>query len=150
MLQCDLVWPRRTIVWLVYWIILSGLKMSQRTKSKSDVPNLANESQIPYIWKELSNIKILTWISVCGWRRVRKERRRRGRKIFVKFNVNTQRVTCCTLLSEVRFWINIDKSILGRCAKNQNGNLRWHLPWRWGGVETGLECHIPILKNDFC
>ena len=19
-----------------------------------------------------------------------------------------------------------------------------------GGVETGLECHIPILKNDFC
>ena len=21
---------------------------------------------------------------------------------------------------------------------------------KWGGVETGLECHIPILKNDIC
>ena len=35
--------------------------------------------------------------------------------------------------------------ILGRGSNNQNGNLRWHLPWRGGG----LECHIPILKNDF-
>ena len=33
----------------------------------------------------------------------------------------------------------------GRGADNQNGNLRWLLPWRGGG----LECHIPILKNNF-
>ena len=37
---------------------------------------------------------------------------------------------------------------LGKGANNQNGNLRWHLPWR-GGSRGGLECHIPILKNDF-
>ena len=36
--------------------------------------------------------------------------------------------------------------VLGTESKNQNGNLRWHLPW---GGEGGLECHIPILKNDF-
>ena len=40
-------------------------------------------------------------------------------------------------------------SRLGRCAENQNGNLRWHLPWRGGGSRGSLECHIPILKNDF-
>ena len=38
---------------------------------------------------------------------------------------------------------------LGRCADNQNGNLRWYLPWKGGGSRGGLECHIPILKNDF-
>ena len=38
---------------------------------------------------------------------------------------------------------------LGTESKNQNGNLRWHLPWRRGGSRGGLECHIPILKNDF-
>ena len=38
---------------------------------------------------------------------------------------------------------------LGTESKNQNGNLRWHLPWRGGGSRGGLECHIPILKNDF-
>ena len=36
-------------------------------------------------------------------------------------------------------------SSLGRGSNNQNGNLRWYLPWRGGG----LECHIPILKYDF-
>ena len=25
--------------------------------------------------------------------------------------------------------------LLGKGAKNQNGNLRWHLPWRGGGLE---------------
>ena len=30
-------------------------------------------------------------------------------------------------------------------SNNQNGNLRWFLPWR----EGGLEFHLPILKNDF-
>ena len=39
---------------------------------------------------------------------------------------------------------------LGKVSKNQNGNLRWHLPWRGGGSRGGLECHLPILKNDFC
>ena len=40
--------------------------------------------------------------------------------------------------------------ILGRGSNNQNGNLRWFLPWRGGGGSRGgLECHIPILKNDF-
>ena len=30
------------------------------------------------------------------------------------------------------------QSCLGRCANNQNGNLRWHLPWRGrGGVSRG-------------
>ena len=38
---------------------------------------------------------------------------------------------------------------LGRGSNNQNGNLRWHLPWRGGGSRGGLECHIPILKKDF-
>ena len=36
---------------------------------------------------------------------------------------------------------------LGRGANNQNGNLRWYLPWR-AGSRGGLECHIPILKNE--
>ena len=45
--------------------------------------------------------------------------------------------------------IKFTKRELGRYSKNQNGNLRWHLPWRGGGVETGLECHIPSLKIDF-
>ena len=30
---------------------------------------------------------------------------------------------------------------LGRYAENQNGNLRWHLPWRGGGSRGGLVCH---------
>ena len=30
-------------------------------------------------------------------------------------------------------------------SNNQNGNLRWFLPWR----EGGLEFHLPILKNVF-
>ena len=34
---------------------------------------------------------------------------------------------------------------LGKGSNNQNGNLRWFLPWRGGG----LEFHLPILKNDF-
>ena len=39
---------------------------------------------------------------------------------------------------------------LGTGADNQNGNLRWHLPWSGGGRSRGgLECHIPILKKDF-
>ena len=32
---------------------------------------------------------------------------------------------------EVPIWLR-----LGRCANNQNGNLRWYLPWR-GGVSRG-------------
>ena len=39
---------------------------------------------------------------------------------------------------------------LGRGADNKSGNSRWYLPWRGeGGSRGGLECHIPILKNDF-
>ena len=38
---------------------------------------------------------------------------------------------------------------LGRGSNNQNGNLRWLLPWRGGGSRGGLKCHIPILKNYF-
>ena len=38
---------------------------------------------------------------------------------------------------------------LGKEPNNQNGNLRWHLPRRGGGSRGGLECHLPILKNDF-
>ena len=53
------------------------------------------------------------------------------------------------MCKEARHRIDCTGSILGRCAENQNGNLRWHLPWR-GGSRGGLECHIPILKNDFC
>ena len=33
----------------------------------------------------------------------------------------------------VFLWHNIGGT-LGRCANNQNGNLRWYLPWR-GGLE---------------
>ena len=45
-------------------------------------------------------------------------------------------------------WKRSIECILGRLSNNQNGNLRWLLPWR-GGSRGGLECHIPILKNDF-
>ena len=38
---------------------------------------------------------------------------------------------------------------LGTVSNNQNGNSRWPLPWRGVGSRGGLECHIPILKNDF-
>ena len=44
-------------------------------------------------------------------------------------------------------WLKFPDS-LGTESKNQNVNLRWHLPWR-GGSRGGLECHIPILKNNF-
>ena len=42
--------------------------------------------------------------------------------------------------------------LLGRCAKNQNGNLRWHLPWRGGGLEgissaTYLFWKMIFVKN---
>ena len=33
------------------------------------------------------------------------------------------------------------------------GKSKWKFKMAFamkGGVETGLECHIPILKNDFC
>ena len=30
---------------------------------------------------------------------------------------------------------NIREFNLGKGAENQNGNLRWHLPWRGGGLE---------------
>ena len=35
---------------------------------------------------------------------------------------------------------------LGKGSNNQNENKRCFFPGRGGG---GLECHIPILKNDF-
>ena len=37
---------------------------------------------------------------------------------------------------------------LGKGAKNQNGNLKWHLPWRGGG-RGGLTCHKRILQMQF-
>ena len=36
---------------------------------------------------------------------------------------------------------NNDDDELGKCANNQNGNLRWHLPGRGGGSRGGLVCH---------
>ena len=35
---------------------------------------------------------------------------------------------------------------LGKGSNNQNENKRCFFPGRGGG---GIECHIPILKNDF-
>ena len=73
-----------------------------------------------------------------------------------------QRLRCCLSWSTARAgmlrsiqvptprnWSSL-QSMLGRGSNNQNGNLRWHLPWKGGGSRGGLECHIPILKNDFC
>ena len=34
---------------------------------------------------------------------------------------------------------------LGRCAENQNGNLRWHLPWRGGGGLEGVSFAIKLF-----
>ena len=38
------------------------------------------------------------------------------------------------------------QELLGRGSNNQNGNLRWILPWRGGG----LACHKGILKKKIC
>ena len=36
---------------------------------------------------------------------------------------------------------------LGKGAKNQNGNLRWHLPWRGGGLEGFSSATYLFWKN---
>ena len=46
----------------------------------------------------------------------------------------------------------LKKLRLGRCADNQNGNLRWYLPWGGGGLEgvssaTYLFWKMIFLKN---
>ena len=42
-------------------------------------------------------------------------------------------------------------AILGRCSNNQNGNLRWYLPWRGGGrrlmANTILNFHFDYLHT---
>ena len=40
-------------------------------------------------------------------------------------------------------------SCLGRCAENQNGNLRWHLPWRGGGVSRGSRLPLSYFEKWF-
>ena len=34
--------------------------------------------------------------------------------------------------------------------KKSKWKFKMAFAMKGGGVETGLECHIPILKNDFC
>ena len=45
-----------------------------------------------------------------------------------------------------------EEPTLGKVSKNQNGNLRWHLPWRGGGLEgvssaTYLFWKVIFIKN---
>ena len=39
-----------------------------------------------------------------------------------------------SMKKEILIW-SISRSPLGRGSNNQNGNLRWYLPWRGGGLE---------------
>ena len=50
--------------------------------------------------------------------------------------------------------IKVHRSRLGKGAENQNGNLRWHLPWKGGGLEgvssaTYLFWKMIFLKKPF-
>ena len=44
-------------------------------------------------------------------------------------------------------WIN--HSLLGKGANNQNGNLRWYLPWRGGGSRPVSSATYLFWKKDF-
>ena len=51
-----------------------------------------------------------------------------------------------------RWWINLYKKMtadLGKSSNNQNGNLRWFLPWKGGGLEGVLSATYLFWKIIF-
>ena len=44
----------------------------------------------------------------------------------------------------------VSKFIIREGFKKSKWKFKMAFAMKRGGVETGLECHIPILKNDFC
>ena len=61
------------------------------------------------------------------------------------------------LLVQIRSLVNNIAGIACFCSfliREGCGKSKWKFKMAFamkgGGVETGLECHIPILKNDFC
>ena len=52
---------------------------------------------------------------------------------------------CKKIITIIIITITSIIAILGKGSNNQNGNLWWIFPWRWGG----LEFHLRIMKNDF-
>ena len=43
-----------------------------------------------------------------------------------------------------------DTGLVREVFKKSKWKFKMAFAMKGGGVETGLECHIPILKNDFC
>ena len=134
----------RTVPWHRPRNPFSSHSLPARWKPPAGYWWLLRSVQLPIFkfWRKTETDKSITQIEVAKiLRKVLLHQRYRGRSVFGKI------LRQWTVKKE-GLWMFSETNELGRGSNNQNGNLRWFLPWR-GGVSRGLECHIPFLKNDF-